>query len=132
MQIRKLTMAEREMSVYLNEDFHAYKPIKALQRIQATDFELIEVLGDNNDEIVAHSNTYENKIQTLKEIYGRIRELRTQITKQREEQQKKNLAVKQEIIQKLASLTEQPESMNKTFSDFRALQEEWKEEYIYL
>ncbi len=67
-------MAEREMSVYLNEDFHAYKQIKALQSIQATDFELIEVLGDNNDEIVAHSNTYENKIQTLKAFIIRRRD----------------------------------------------------------
>ncbi len=69
---------------------------------------------------------YESKEPQFKEIYDRIRELRAQIAKQREEQQKKNLAVKQEIIQKLATLTEQPESMNKTFADFRALQEEWK------
>lgn len=70
--------------------------------------------------------TYESKEPQFKEIYGRIKELRAQIAKQREEQQKKNLAVKKDIIQKLASLTEQPESMNKTFADFRALQEEWK------
>lgn len=70
--------------------------------------------------------TYESKEPQFKDIYGRIKELRSQIAKQREEQQKKNLAVKQEIIQKLATLTEQPESMNKTFADFRALQEEWK------
>lgn len=74
MQIRKLTLKEREMSVWLNEDYHAYNQMKALKAIQNTDYQLIKDFGDRNDEIIAHSNTYENKINTLEAFIIKRRE----------------------------------------------------------
>lgn len=69
---------------------------------------------------------YETKENEFKEVYGRIRELRATLLQQKVDEQQKNLQKKLDIIEKLEKLTETPESMNKTFSEFRALQEEWK------
>ena len=70
--------------------------------------------------------SYESKENELKDVYGRVKELRSVIVAQREKEQKKNLEAKQRIIERIEQLTQAPESMNKTFAEFRALQEEWK------
>lgn len=66
MQIRKLSINEKEMANWLNEDYHANNQVKALVAIQNADYELIRTLGDGSDEIIAHSNSFENKINELK------------------------------------------------------------------
>lgn len=68
MQLRKMTMEEREMSAYLNEDYHAYNEVKAMTSVQKTNFELISAIGDKNDELVAQINTYDAKIKELNEF----------------------------------------------------------------
>lgn len=68
MQLRKMTMQERELTVYLNEDYHAYNQVKALTSVQKTNFQLIADLGDSNDELLAQINTYDDRIVKLKEL----------------------------------------------------------------
>lgn len=70
--------------------------------------------------------TYDSKQEEFKEVYGRIRDLRASLVEQKQKEQAKNLQTKLQIIEKLEKLTEAPESMNKTFAEFRSLQEEWK------
>lgn len=69
---------------------------------------------------------FESKENEFKEVYGRIKELRARLAEQLKKEHEKNLQIKRGIIERLAKLTEAPESMNKTFQEFRALQEEWK------
>lgn len=68
MQLRKMTMHERELTVFLNEDYHAYNEVKALTSVQNTNFQLIADLGDAYDELLAQINTYDEKITKLKAL----------------------------------------------------------------
>ena len=68
MQIRRLTMPEREMSVWLNEDYHAYNKIKALESLQDTNIELIKTFGDQNDELLMQTNKQVEMIADLKDF----------------------------------------------------------------
>lgn len=70
--------------------------------------------------------TFESKENDFKEVYGRIKDLRARLVEEKQKEHAKNLQTKQQIIEKLEKLTEVPESMNKTFAEFKSLQEEWK------
>ena len=69
---------------------------------------------------------FDSKENEFKEVYGRIKELRARLLEQKQKEQEKNLQIKESIIERLGKLTEAPESMNKTYAEYRALQEEWK------
>jgi hypothetical protein len=69
---------------------------------------------------------FESHESEFKEVYARIKELRKRNEEDRKQEQEKNLQKKLQIIEKIDALTLVPESMNKTFADFRSLQEEWK------
>ncbi len=74
----------------------------------------------------AEGFVFESHEAEFKEVYGRIKDLRAKIAEDKQKEQKENLKKRYEIIQKIELLTQSPESMNKTFADFRSLQEEWK------
>ena len=63
----------------------------------------------------------------FKGLYAIYKEKRSQYTKSVEEQKSKNLAAKKQIIEEISELINKEESINKTFNDFRALQNRWKE-----
>lgn len=69
---------------------------------------------------------FESHESEFKEVYGRIKELRKRIETEHQKDQENNLQKKLQIIEKIEALTQAPESMNKTFAEFRTLQEEWK------
>jgi len=69
---------------------------------------------------------FESHEAEFKNVYGRVKDLRAQIAEARQKEQTENLQKRNEIIQKIELLTQSPESMNKTFAEFRALQEAWK------
>ena len=56
-----------------------------------------------------------------------IKEKRAKIFLQQEEEKQENLAKKLEIIEKIKAMTTSPEEANKSYQDFKALQQEWKE-----
>jgi len=56
-----------------------------------------------------------------------IREKRSQIMKEQEEEKEKNLRRKQEIIEKIKAMATSPEEANKSYQEFKVLQQEWKE-----
>lgn len=70
--------------------------------------------------------TYESPIEAFKEVYGRVKSLRAVIAEERQKEYAKNLQTKLQIIDKIEKLTQGEESMNKTFTEFKNLQEEWK------
>ena len=70
--------------------------------------------ADDNDEI------------KLKELLNKHQELRTEHNKRLEEEKTNNLVKKQEIIENIKDLVNRKESINKTFNEFRELQNQWR------
>ena len=56
-----------------------------------------------------------------------IKEKRQQLFKEQEAEKTENLKKKQEIIEKIKSMVTSPEEANKSYQEFKALQQEWKE-----
>lgn len=56
-----------------------------------------------------------------------IKEKRAKIFLAQEEEKQVNLAKKLEIIEKIKAMTTSPEEANKSYQDFKALQQEWKD-----
>lgn len=56
-----------------------------------------------------------------------IKEKRAKIFLTQEEEKQDNLRKKEEIIEKIKAMTTSPEEANKSYQDFKALQQEWKE-----
>lgn len=56
-----------------------------------------------------------------------IKEKRAKIFMAQEEEKQDNLRKKEEIIEKIKAMTTSPEEANKSYQDFKALQQEWKE-----
>ena len=56
-----------------------------------------------------------------------VREKRQQLSRQQEQEKLDNLEKKLAIIEKIKSMVTSPEEANKSYKDFKALQDEWKE-----
>ena len=56
-----------------------------------------------------------------------IKEKRAKFHQQQEQEKKENLKRKEEIIEKIKSMTTSPDAANKAYQEFKALQQEWKE-----
>ena len=56
-----------------------------------------------------------------------VREKRQQLFRQQEQEKQDNLEKKLAIIEKIKSMVTSPEEANKSYKDFKALQEEWRE-----
>ena len=63
----------------------------------------------------------------FKVAMGVIREKRATLFMQQEAEKQENLKRKQEIIEKIKAMATSPDEANKSFQDFKALQQEWKE-----
>ncbi len=56
-----------------------------------------------------------------------IKDKRTQIFKEQEAEKEENMKRKLEIIEKIKSMVTSPEEANKSYQEFKSLQQEWKE-----
>mgnify|MGYP000005854711 CR=1 FL=1 len=70
------------------------------------------------------TNPYEKDI---KDLLNRYRKMRVEQNKQLEQEKEENLQKKHSVIEKIKSLINKEESINKTFNEFRDLQQEWRE-----
>ncbi|MDD2634736.1 MAG: DUF349 domain-containing protein [Bacteroidales bacterium] len=61
----------------------------------------------------------------LKELLADYRKKKAEYTTRLEQEKEKNLQLKQEIIEKIKVLANSEESLNKTFAEFKSLQQEW-------
>lgn len=73
-----------------------------------------QIMPDENEEV-------------FKAEMGLIKEKRAKLFLQQEEEKKENLKKKLEIIEKIKSIATSPDEANKSFQEFKALQQEWKE-----
>lgn len=62
----------------------------------------------------------------LKQLLQKYRDLKAKYSRELEEQKKKNLEEKYAVIEEIKNLVNRKESINKTFQEFRTLQERWR------
>lgn len=98
-----------------------YKNLK--DAAEAAKKEFIEA-GGAEEEFKADEDPYENDIKDLQREY---RQLRIERSKKLENEKEDNLQKKYEVIEKIKGLINNEESINKTFNEFRALQQEWRD-----
>lgn len=65
--------------------------------------------------------------EQFKAEMGLIKEKRAKAFQQQEEEKKANLQRKQQIIEKIKMMSTSPEEANKSYNDFKALQQEWRD-----
>jgi len=65
--------------------------------------------------------------EAFKAEMGIIKERRQQIFREQEAEKEENLKKKLDIIEKIKALVTSPEEANKSYQDFKALQQEWKD-----
>ncbi len=80
--------------------------------------------GGNPDEYQVLPDEEE---ETFKAEMGVIKERRAKIQQQAEAEKEANLKRKLDIIEKIKGMATSPEQANKSFAEFKALQQEWKD-----
>ena len=65
--------------------------------------------------------------EAFKAEMGIIKEKRQQLFREQEQEKKANLEKKQAIIEKIKTMITSPEEANKSYKEFKALQDEWRE-----
>lgn len=79
--------------------------------------------GGEEEEFQEQENPYE---QDMKELLKRFRQVRHEFNKKLEHEKEINLQLKYEIIDEIKGLIHKEESINKTFQEFRELQQRWR------
>jgi hypothetical protein len=98
-----------------------YKKYKA-EKQEAYDKFIEE--GGNAEEFKFSDDSSE---ETFKVIYNLYKDKRNEHSAQQEEKKKTNLKEKYEVIEAITELINKEESINKTFQEFRELQDKWRE-----
>jgi len=75
----------------------------------------------------AYQITPDETEEAFKAEMGIIKEKRAQLFKEMEAEKETNLKRKLDIIEKIKSMVTSPEEANKSYQEFKALQQEWKE-----
>ena len=82
---------------------------------------------DNGGNPESYQITPDEDEETFKAEMGIIKEKRAKVFKEQEEEKEANLKKKEEIIEKIKAMVTSPEEANKSYQDFKALQQEWKD-----
>jgi hypothetical protein len=80
--------------------------------------------GGSEEDFQEQENPYE---QDMKDLLKRYRQVRHDYNKKMEQEKEVNLQLKYEIIEEIKGLIHKEESINKTFQEFRELQQRWRE-----
>lgn len=80
--------------------------------------------GGNPDEFQPEDDPYETDLRNLLKQY---QDLRTEHNRKMDEEKEVNLEKKYEIIEEIKALINNKESINRTFHEFRELQNQWRE-----
>lgn len=82
---------------------------------------------ENGGDPEAYVMKTDDSEEQFKAEMGLIKEKRAKAFQQQEEEKKANLQRKQQIIEKIKMMSTSPEEANKSYNDFKALQQEWKD-----
>ena len=110
---------EKEEVDYLKTSF--YRILNAEREADMKEF--IDKGGEPN----AYSVLADNDEEAFKAEMGVIRERRQKIARELEAEKENNLQRKLAIIEKIKSMITSPEEANKSYGEFKKLQQEWKE-----
>ena len=98
-----------------------YKQVK--EDVEEEKNEFLNEGGDIED-FQPKDNPYERDI---KDLLKRYRHIRIEFNKKLDQEKEKNLELKYQIIEEIKGLINKEESINKTFNEFRDLQQKWRE-----
>jgi hypothetical protein len=98
-----------------------YKKLKAKNKEQKKKF-LDE--GGMEEEFKPEPDPYE---QDMKDLMQQVRQKKAEYNKDLEAEKEENLKLKYEIIEEIKNLVNRKESINKTFQEFRELQQRWRD-----
>lgn len=82
---------------------------------------------ENGGDPEAYVMKTDDSEEQFKAEMGLIKEKRAKAFQQQEEEKKANLQRKQQIIEKIKMMSTSTEEANKSYNDFKALQQEWKD-----
>jgi hypothetical protein len=82
---------------------------------------------DGGGDPEAYQITPDEDEEAFKAEMGVIKERRQQIFREQEAEKEENLKKKQAIIEKIKAMVTSPEEASKTYQEFKALQQEWRE-----
>lgn len=82
---------------------------------------------ENGGDPEAYVMKTDDSEEQFKAEMGLIKEKRAKAFQQQEEEKKANLQRKQQIIEKIKMMSTSPKEANKSYNDFKALQQEWKD-----
>lgn len=82
---------------------------------------------ENGGDPEAYVMKTDDSEEQFKAEMGLIKEKRAKAFQQQEEEKKANLQRKQQIIEKIKMMSTSPEEANKSYNDFKALQQEWRD-----
>jgi hypothetical protein len=80
--------------------------------------------GGTEEEFMPKADALESE---FKNVMGDIKTQRSQLTADQEKQKEENLTIKLSIIDKLKELVESPEDTNKSYNEFKRLQQQWND-----
>ncbi|MDA3881182.1 MAG: DUF349 domain-containing protein [Prolixibacteraceae bacterium] len=123
-ELRKMLEQDDFMKIHHTVDLiksNFYKKHKANLQAQK---KLFLDNGGFEEEFKPESDPYEKDLKELMSVY---RQKKAQHNKQLEAEKDDNLKKKYEIIEEIKNLVNREESINKTFQDFKILQQKWHE-----
>jgi len=80
--------------------------------------------GGTEEEFMPKTDSLESE---FKSVMGDIKTKRSQLVADQEKQKEENLTIKLSIIDKLKELVESPEDTNKSYNEFKKLQQQWND-----
>lgn len=128
----KQEIIERLKQIVANQEYPSKKELDRLKTMFYK-FHLAEREEQQKEYLANGGNpdTYQVMPDEQEEMFksemGVIKEKRAQIFQQQEEEKQANLKKKQNIIDKIKSMATSPDEANKSFHEFKDLQQQWKE-----
>ena len=132
--IEKIDLLAQDEKPYLVskevEELKSIFYIKLKEQIKTQEVTTLKEETSTEQEGTSEDEKVENKLHPLeikfKKSYGKFKKVKFEYRKKRDEQEVNNLKTKQQIIADIDKLTQEDESIKKTFEHFRILQEQWK------
>ena len=132
--IEKIEILTNDQNPYsVSKEIEELKSIFYIKLKEKTKNQEIIILKETPTSEKSDSSLEKNNENTLhpleinfKSSYGKFKKLKFEFRKKKDKQEFDNLKTKQQIITDIDQLTQQDESLKKTFEHFRILQEQWK------
>ena len=132
--IEKIDLLSQNDNPYLVskeiEELKSIFYIKLKEKIKTQEIIILEEIPATEQDESSEEKSKENTLHPLeinfKTSYGKFKKVKFEYRKKRDGQEVDNLKTKQQIIADIDKLTQEDESIKKTFEHFRILQEQWK------